>query len=97
MAAAQLALSCLLVDPTPTLPWPRDHARAQDSPFGYWLLTRYDDVLAAFRYPRLPEDRTKKGNQAKLASRRAMSSRSVTPRSLDLAADRSSHIGDRNP
>ena len=40
-------------DPAPTLAWLREHDPVHQSPYGYWLLTRYDDVAAALRDPRL--------------------------------------------
>lgn len=45
-----------LEDPAPTLRWLRDHDPVHHSSHGYWLLTRYDDVAAAFRDPRLSSD-----------------------------------------
>jgi cytochrome P450 len=50
-----------LEDPAPTLRWLRDHDPVHRSPHGYWLLTRYDDVAAALRDPRLSSEWTKKG------------------------------------
>ncbi len=51
-----------LDDPAPTLRWLRDHDPVHHSSYGYWLLTRYDDVAAAFRDPRLSSDwATKRG------------------------------------
>lgn len=42
-----------LEDPAPTLAWLRENDPVHRSPYGYWLLTRYDDVAAALRDPRL--------------------------------------------
>jgi cytochrome P450 len=42
-----------LEDPAPTLDWLRAHDPVHRSPYGYVLLTRYDDVAAALRDPRL--------------------------------------------
>ena len=50
-----------LEDPAPTLRWLREHDPVHRSPHGYWLLTRYDDVAAALRDPRLSSEWTKKG------------------------------------
>ena len=33
--------------------WMREHDPVHRSAYGYWLLTRYDDVAAALRDPRL--------------------------------------------
>ena len=49
-------------DPAPTLAWLREHDPVHRSPYGYWLLTRYDDVAAAFRDPRLSSEWSKKGS-----------------------------------
>lgn len=49
-----------LEDPAPTLRWLRERDPVHQSPHGYWLLTRYDDVAAAFRDPRLSSDWTNK-------------------------------------
>ena len=49
-----------LEDPAPTLAWLREHDPVHRSPYGYWLLTRYDDVSAAFRDPRLSSEWSKK-------------------------------------
>ena len=49
-----------LEDPAPTLAWLRTHDPVHHSSYGYWLLTRYDDVAAAFRDPRLSSEWTKK-------------------------------------
>ena len=49
-------------DPAPTLAWLREHDPVHRSPYGYWLLTRYDDVAAAFRDPRLSSQWSKKGS-----------------------------------
>ncbi len=51
-----------LEDPAPTLRWLREHDPVHESPYGYWLLTRYDDVAAALRDPRLSSEWTKKGS-----------------------------------
>ncbi|MGB8857940.1 MAG: cytochrome P450 [Ilumatobacteraceae bacterium] len=51
-----------LEDPAPTLAWLREHDPVHRSQYGYWLLTRYDDVAAAFRDPRLSSEWTKKGS-----------------------------------
>lgn len=40
-------------DPAPTLAWLREHDPVHRSAYGYWLLTRYHDVAAAFRDARL--------------------------------------------
>jgi cytochrome P450 len=54
-----------LEDPAPTLRWLRERDPVHHSPHGYWLLTRYDDVAAAFRDPRLSSDWTnKRGRRA---------------------------------
>ncbi|MBU6317897.1 MAG: cytochrome P450, partial [Acidobacteria bacterium] len=52
--------TAFLEDPAPTLRWLRTHDPVHHSPYGYWLLTRYDDVAAAFRDPRLSSEWTKK-------------------------------------
>lgn len=49
-----------LEDPAPTLRWIREHDPVHESAHGYWLLTRYDDVAAAFRDPRLSSEWAKK-------------------------------------
>jgi cytochrome P450 len=49
-----------LEDPAPTLAWLREHDPVHRSPYGYWLLTRYDDIAAAFRDPRLSSEWSKK-------------------------------------
>ena len=51
-----------LEDPAPTLAWMREHDPVHRSAYGYWLLTRYDDVAAALRDPRLSSEWTKKGS-----------------------------------
>ena len=53
-----------LEDPAPTLRWLREHDPVHESPYGYWLLTRYEDVAAAFRDPRLSSEWTKKAGKA---------------------------------
>lgn len=58
-----------LEDPAPTLAWLREHDPVHRSPYGYWLLTRYDDVAAAFRDPRLSSEWSKKGSLPGRASR----------------------------
>lgn len=60
-----------LEDPAPTLRWLREHDPVHRSPYGYWLLTRYDDVAAALRDPRLSSEWTKKGALPGVAERRA--------------------------
>ncbi|MEY4339812.1 MAG: cytochrome monooxygenase PikC [Actinomycetota bacterium] len=50
-----------LENPAPTLRWLREHDPVHHSVHGYWLLTRYDDVAAALRDPRLSSEWTKKG------------------------------------
>ncbi|MFN8021735.1 MAG: cytochrome P450 [Acidimicrobiales bacterium] len=45
-----------LEDPAPTLAWLREHDPVHESEHGYWLLTRYDDVAAALRDPRLSSE-----------------------------------------
>ena len=49
-----------LEDPAPTLAWLREHDPVHHSEHGYWLLTRYDDVAAAFRDPSLSSEWTKR-------------------------------------
>ena len=49
-----------LEDPAPTLAWLREHDPVHRSQYGYWLLTRYDDIAAAFRDPRLSSEWSKK-------------------------------------
>lgn len=49
-----------LEDPAPTLRWMREHDPVHRSEYGYWLLTRYDDVAAAFRDPRLSSEWSRK-------------------------------------
>ena len=49
-------------DPAPTLAWLRHHDPVHRSHYGYWLLTSYDDVAAAFRDPRLSSEWSKKGS-----------------------------------
>jgi len=56
-------------DPAPTLAWLREHDPVHRSEYGYWLLTRYDDVAAAFRDPRLSSEWTKKGSLPGIAAR----------------------------
>jgi len=56
-------------DPAPTLAWLREHDPVHRSEYGYWLLTRYDDVAAAFRDPRLSSEWTKKGSLPGFAAR----------------------------
>ncbi|MFZ4719621.1 MAG: cytochrome P450 [Ilumatobacteraceae bacterium] len=51
-----------LEDPAPTLAWLRANDPVHRSQYGYWLLTRYDDVTAALRDPRLSSEWTKKGS-----------------------------------
>jgi cytochrome P450 len=58
-----------LEDPAPTLAWLREHDPVHRSPYGYWLLTRYDDVTAALRDPRLSSEWTKKGSLPGVAPR----------------------------
>ena len=60
-----------LEDPAPTLAWLREHDPVHRSPYGYWLLTRYDDVAAAFRDPRLSSEWTKKGSLPGMPARPA--------------------------
>lgn len=60
-----------LEDPAPTLAWLREHDPVHRSPYGYWLLTRYDDVAAAFRDPRLSSEWTRKGSLPGMAPRPA--------------------------
>ncbi len=67
-----------LEDPAPTLAWLREHDPVHRSEYGYWLLTRYDDVAAAFRDPRLSSEWTKKGSLPGMAAR---------PNSGNVAAD----------
>ena len=67
-----------LEDPAPTLAWLREHDPVHRSEYGYWLLTRYDDVAAAFRDPRLSSEWTKKGSLPGMAAR---------PNSGNAAAD----------
>lgn len=50
-----------LEDPAPTLGWLRVNDPVHRSQYGYWLLTRYDDIAAAFRDPRLSSEWSKKG------------------------------------
>jgi hypothetical protein len=74
-AAAELPLDLhsaeFLEDPAPTLAWLREHDPVHRSPYGYWLLTRYDDVAAAFRDPRLSSEWTKKGSLPGMSPRRS--------------------------
>ncbi len=56
-------------DPAPTLAWLREHDPVHRSAYGYWLLTRYDDVAAAFRDPRLSSEWSKKGSLPGMAAR----------------------------
>lgn len=49
-----------LADPAPSLHWLREHDPVHRSPHGYWLLTRYDDVAAALRDPRLSSEWSKR-------------------------------------
>ena len=58
-----------LEDPAPTLAWLREHDPVHRSEYGYWLLTRYDDVAAAFRDPRLSSEWTKKGSLPGMTAR----------------------------
>lgn len=51
-----------LEDPAPTLAWLRENDPVHRSQYGYWLLTRYDDVTAALRDPRLSSEWSKKGS-----------------------------------
>lgn len=67
-----------LEDPAPTLAWLREHDPVHRSEYGYWLLTRYDDVAAAFRDPRLSSEWTKKGSLPGMSAR---------PNSGNAAAD----------
>ncbi|MEQ1699192.1 MAG: cytochrome P450 [Ilumatobacteraceae bacterium] len=67
-----------LEDPAPTLAWLREHDPVHRSEYGYWLLTRYDDVAAAFRDPRLSSEWTKKGSLPGMPAR---------PNSGNAAAD----------
>ena len=53
------------------LAWLREHDPVHRSPYGYWLLTRYDDVAAAFRDPRLSSQWSKKGSLPGMAPRPA--------------------------
>lgn len=58
-----------LEDPAPTLAWLREHDPVHRSPYGYWLLTRHDDVAAALRDPRLSSEWTKKGSLPGVSAR----------------------------
>ena len=58
-----------LEDPAPTLAWLREHEPVHRSPYGYWLLTRYDDITAALRDPRLSSEWTKKGSLPGVSAR----------------------------
>ncbi len=58
-----------LEDPAPTLRWLREHEPVHRSPYGYWLLTRYDDIATAFRDPRLSSEWTKKGSLPGVSAR----------------------------
>ncbi|MBI4933816.1 MAG: cytochrome P450 [Actinobacteria bacterium] len=58
-----------LEDPAPTLGWLREHDPVHRSPYGYWLLTRYDDITAALRDPRLSSEWTKKGSLPGVSAR----------------------------
>jgi cytochrome P450 len=58
-----------LEDPAPTLAWLREHDPVHQSPYGYWLLTRYDDIAAALRDPRLSSEWTKKGGLPGVSAR----------------------------
>ena len=58
-------------DPAPTLAWLRHHDPVHRSHYGYWLLTRYDDVAAAFRDPRLSSEWSKKGSLPGMPARTA--------------------------
>jgi len=58
-----------LEDPAPTLRWLRENDPVHRSEYGYWLLTRYDDIAAAFRDPRLSSEWSKKGSLPGVAAR----------------------------
>jgi len=58
-----------LEDPAPTLRWLREHDPVHRSPYGYWLLTRYDDIAASMRDPRLSSEWTKKGSLPGVSAR----------------------------
>ncbi len=73
-----------LEDPAPTLAWLREHDPVHRSEHGYWLLTRYDDVAAAFRDPRLSSEWSKKGSLPGQSSRAG--------RATDDAFSRAQHV-----
>lgn len=56
-------------DPAPTLAWLRQHDPVHRSHYGYWLLTRHDDVAAAFRDSRLSSEWSKKGSLPGMSAR----------------------------
>ena len=58
-----------LEDPAPTLRWLRENDPVHRSEYGYWLLTRYDDIAAAFRDPRLSSEWSKKGSLPGVSAR----------------------------
>ena len=58
-----------LEDPAPTLRWLRENDPVHRSDHGYWLLTRYDDIAAAFRDPRLSSEWSKKGSLPGVSAR----------------------------
>jgi cytochrome P450 len=58
-----------LEDPAPTLAWLREHDPVHRSAYGYWLLTRYDDIAAAFRDTRLSSQWSKKASLPGVSAR----------------------------
>ena len=67
--AVDLHAPAFLADPAPTLHWLREHDPVHRSAQGYWLLTRYDDVAAALRDPRLSSEWSKRPSVLGLAPR----------------------------